>query len=134
MGEAHLLKLLLDTCTFFWLAVESGRLSGRAKEVIGDQASDVFLSSISTWEIVSKHRTGRMALPLPPDQLIRQLRQELLLLPLPLSDEDAFQARTLPKLHGDPFDRMLICQAIVNGCSIVTPDQAIAQYPIHTIW
>ena len=101
---------------------------------MSNMENEPFLSSVSCWEIVSKSASGKLALDRPADRLVQELREELIVQALPFTDRDAFQARTLPYLHDDPFDRMIICQAITNGCAIVTPDQAIAQYSVHTIW
>jgi PIN domain nuclease of toxin-antitoxin system len=126
-------KLLLDTCTFLWLA--GGRsLSPAAAAAVRDPSNDVFLSAVSAWEIVTKNRTGRLPLPESPDRLIPTERQLRGVTALPFDEESALQGLRLPPLHRDPFDRMLIAQAIALGLAIVTPDPAIAQYPIRVIW
>ena len=127
------MKLLLDTCTFLWLA-GGGSLSERAADAIRDPSNDVFLSAVSTWEIVSKHRTGRLPLPEPPDRLIPTERRLRGVASLALDEESALQVIRLPPLHRDPFDRMLICQAIAGGLALVTPDPLISQYPVRVIW
>jgi PIN domain nuclease of toxin-antitoxin system len=127
------MKLLLDTCTFLWLA-GGGRLSSTASQAIAAPANDVFLSAVSAWEIVTKHQRGRLPLPEPPDQLIRTERTLRGLAALPFDEEAACQGIRLPWLHRDPFDRMLIAQAIAHGLAIVTPDPLITQYPIRVVW
>lgn len=127
------MKLLLDTCTFLWLAGGSA-LSPAAAFAVRDPSNEVFLSAVSTWEIVSKHRAGRLPLPEPPDRLIPTERRLRGVSALPLDEESTFQGLRLPPLHRDPFDRMLIAQAIAHGLAIVTPDPAIAQYPVRVIW
>jgi PIN domain nuclease of toxin-antitoxin system len=126
-------KLLLDTCTFLWLA-GGGSLSPAAAAAVRDPSNDVFLSAVSAWEIVTKNRTGRLPLPESPDRLIPTERQLRGVTALPFDEESALQGLRLPPLHRDPFDRMLIAQAIALGLAIVTPDPAIAQYPIRVIW
>lgn len=127
------MKLLLDTCTFLWLA-GGGPLSKAAAAAVRDPSNEVFLSAVSTWEIVAKHRAGRLPLPEPPDRLIPTERRLRGVAALPLDEESTFQGLRLPPLHRDPFDRMLIAQAIALGLAIVTPDPAVAQYPVRVIW
>ena len=127
------MKLLLDTCTFLWLA-GGGSLSERSADAIRDPSNDVFLSPVSTWEIVTKYRTGRLPLPEPPDRLIPAERRLRGVASLALDEESALQLMRLPPLHRDPFDRMLICQAIAGGLALVTPDPLISQYPVRVIW
>jgi PIN domain nuclease of toxin-antitoxin system len=126
-------KLLLDTCTFLWLA-GGQRLSDGAAAAIRTPANEVFVSAVSAWEIASKYRAGRLPLPEPPDRLIPVERELRGVAALPFDEESALQVLRLPQLHRDPFDRMLISQAIALGLAIVTPDPLIAQYPVRVIW
>ena len=127
------MKLLLDTCTFLWLA-GGGSLSHEAADVIRTPANDVFLSSASVWEIVTKYERGRLPLPAPPERLIPDARRIRGVTALAFDEAAALQGRRLPWLHRDPFDRMLIAQAIAHGLAVVTPDPLIAQYPVRVIW
>lgn len=127
------MRLLLDTCTFLWWA--GGRtLSANATAAVQEPSNEVFLSSVSVWEIVSKHRAGRLPLPEPPERLIPTERSLRGVTPLPFDEDSALQGVRLPALHRDPFDRMLISQAIALGLAIVTPDPAIMQYPVRVVW
>ena len=127
------MKLLLDTCTFLWLA--GGQpLSANASAAVRDPSHDVFLSAVSVWEIVSKHKSGRLPLPEPPDRLIPTERGLRGVRALAFDEESALQVIRLPGLHRDPYDRMLICQAVALGLAIVTPDPLIVQYPVRVIW
>jgi len=126
-------RLLLDTCTFLWLA--GGRsLSPDATAAVRNPANDVLLSAVSSWEIVTKHRAGRLPLPEPPDRLIPAECRLRGVTPLSFDEEAALQVMRLPLLHRDPFDRMIICQAIAAGLAIVTPDPLITQYPVRVLW
>lgn len=127
------MRLLLDTCTFLWLA-GGGRLSSAAANAIQSPANDVFLSAVSVWEITTKHRAGRLALPEPPERLVRTERELRGIAALAFDEEAAFQSLRLPQLHRDPFDRMLIAQAIAGSLALVTPDPLITQYPVRVIW
>jgi PIN domain nuclease of toxin-antitoxin system len=127
------MRLLLDTCTFLWLA--GGRsLSDEAAAAIRDPSNDVFLSAVSVWEITTKHRAGRLPLPESPERLIPTERRLRGVLPLAFDEASALQGIRLPPLHRDPFDRMLISQTIALGLAIVTPDPLISQYPVRAIW
>ena len=127
------MRLLLDTCTFLWLA-GGGSLTAAAAFAIRDPGNEVLLSAVSVWEIASKHKAGRLPLPEPPDQLIPTERRLRGVAALAFDEESALQVLRLPPLHRDPFDRMLISQAIAHGLAIVTPDPSIAQYPVRVIW
>jgi PIN domain nuclease of toxin-antitoxin system len=127
-------RLLLDTCTFLWLASGSGSLPAVAAAAIRSPANDVFLSAISVWEIGVKYKAGRLPLPEPPDRLIPVERRLRGVAALDFDEESAFQLVRLPLLHRDPFDRMLICQAIAGSAAIVPPDPLITQYPVRVIW
>ena len=128
------MKILLDTCTFVWLATEIGQVSEKAKEAFADPDNEAFLSVVSCWEIAVKHAAGKLKLPEPPLKLIPVYRERYGVGSLPLDEESALHVSRLPKLHADPFDRMLICQSVTYGMPILTPDELIAQYPIRTIW
>ena len=127
------MRLLLDTCTFLWLA-GGGSLSAAAAAAVRDPSNDVLLSAVSVWEIASKHRAGKLPLPESPDQLIPTERRLRGVAALAFDEESALQVLRLPRLHRDPFDRMLISQAIAHSLAIVTPDPLVTQYPVRVIW
>lgn len=128
------MRLLLDTCTFLWILTDAPELSDRARELFEDPGNDVLLSSVSCWEISLKFLLGRLPLPLPPERYVPHQRDKHGIEALPLEEEPSLYLSRLPKIHNDPFDRMLICQSIVHGLSILTPDPHIRRYPVHTIW
>jgi PIN domain nuclease of toxin-antitoxin system len=128
------MKLLLDTCTFLWLAADADGLSRQARELFRDPAHEVYLSSVAAWEIGVKYALGRLPLPAAPERFVPSQREHHGISELPLDEESVLQAHRLPSLHRDPFDRMLICQAIVHGMAILTPDPLIAQYPVRILW
>ena len=129
-----LVRLLLDTCTFLWLAGGSRMLSPAAVASIQDPSNDVLLSAVSVWEIATKYGAGRLPLPDSPDRLIPARRRTRGIESLNFDEESALQVLRLPMLHRDPFDRMLISQAIAHGLAIATPDPAITQYPVRIVW
>jgi len=129
-------KLILDTCTFLWLASAEHRLSRTAVELIRDPGNQVLLSAASAWEICIKHALGRLPLPqgLTPADFIPEARARHAVERLPIDEADTFQLGRLPNLHQDPFDRILICQAITGQAVVLTPDPLIAQYPVAVRW
>jgi PIN domain nuclease of toxin-antitoxin system len=128
------MRLLLDTCTFLWIVTGSSRLSKHAAQWFVDPANEIFLSVVSTWEIAVKYSLGTLRLPAPPIDFIASQREAHGIATLPLTEEEALYLPKIPKLHRDPFDRMLICQAVVNGLAVLTPDELVSQYPIRTLW
>lgn len=113
---------------------DSAQLSVVAREQITDPGNDAFLSAISAWEIAVKQAQGKLTLSEPAFSWVPKYREAHRLGELPLDEASALQAGRLPALHRDPFDRMLVCQAIAQGLAIVTPDARIAQYPVRVIW
>ena len=128
------MKLLLDTCTFLWVISGSDQLSTPAREAFTIPSNEVYLSAVSAWEISVKWRLGRLSLAEAPDRLIPRWRQIHGILPLPVAEEACLHEARLPDLHKDPFDRMLVCQAIVEGMVLLTPDDLIRKYPVRSLW
>ena len=128
------MKLLLDTCTFLWIVSGAPELSDRARALFADPENDAYLSTVSDWEMALKHAIGRLPMPEPPARFVPAQRTAHAIESLPLDEEAALHLDRLPALHQDPFDRMLVCQAIVHGLAIVTPDRLIAQYPVRIVW
>lgn len=128
------MKLLLDTATFLWCIEGGGHLSAPARDALDDPENDLYLSAVSAWEITVKHALGKLALPEPPERYVPAQRAVRGVEPLPLDEDAALQLARLPSLHRDPFDRMLICQAIFGGMTLVSPDPEIARYPVRVLW
>jgi PIN domain nuclease of toxin-antitoxin system len=128
------MKILLDTCTFLWIITDNPKLSLQAKKLFIDPYNEVYLSVASTWEIAVKYTLGKLQLPKSPEKYIPSKRKQHDIDSLPLNEEATLYLTKLPDLHKDPFDRILICQAIVAGLSILTPDELITQYPLRSIW
>ena len=128
------MKLLLDTCTFLWIVAGAPELSDRARIAFTAPDNEVYLSAVSAWEIAVKHGLGRLPLPSPPSDFVPAMRQQHGIAPLALSEDAALLLGKLPAFHRDPFDRMLICQATVEGLVLLTPDEQIMSYPVRTLW
>jgi len=126
-------KLLVDTCAFLWIAGGGRALPAPAAAAYASQNNDVYLSAVSSWEIVIKYFRGRLPLPVPPHQFVVEERQRRGLVSLPIDEESTLHVAKLPPIHADPFDRLLVAQAIVHGMTILTPDPIIARYPARTM-
>jgi PIN domain nuclease of toxin-antitoxin system len=122
------MKLLLDTHLLLWAAGEPGRLSAEARLLIDSPENELFFSAASLWEIAIKHGLGRADFQVDA----RLLRRGLLdngYSELPIGSEHAVAIDSLPSIHKDPFDRMLVAQAMVEGITLLTADASVAQYP-----
>jgi PIN domain nuclease of toxin-antitoxin system len=128
------MRLLLDTCTFLWLVGGAPEISRPAREAFANPDNEVLLSAASAWEIAVKHRLGRLPLPEPPDSFVPRQRQAHGIDPLDIDEQSALHVAKLPDLHRDPFDRMLVAQALAGGLVLLTPDETIRQYPVRTLW
>ena len=128
------MRLLLDTCTFLWLAADDPQLSTTARASCAAAENDLFLSALSTWEIAIKSRLGRLDLPAHPSRYVVSRREWLRVAHLAFDETSASHDALLPPLHRDPFDRGLVSQAILHGLTIVTPDPEIARYPAPVLW
>lgn len=125
---------MLDTCTFLWVVTAAPQLPGRVVDLFRSPDNDVYLSAASAWEIALKHALGHLPLPETPERLVPAKREAYGILPLPIDEESALHLSRLPAIHRDPFDRLLVSQAIVHGLVILTPDPLVSQYPARTIW
>ena len=122
------MKLLLDTHLLLWAAGNPGRLPVAARSVIEDPQNELIFSSASLWEIAIKHGLGRGDFRVDA----RLLRRGLLdngYGELPITSEHAVALDSLPSIHMDPFDRILIAQSMVEGITLLTADPLVAQYP-----
>ena len=122
------MKLLLDTQLLLWAAGDPDRLSAEARALIGAPENELWFSAASVWEIAIKSGLGREDFRVNA----RLLRRGLLdngYRELPVGSEHAVALDSLPPLHKDPFDRLLVAQAMVEGITLLTADAQVAQYP-----
>ncbi len=127
-------NILLDTCTFLWVIRDSPELSPLARSLFIDPENTVYLSAVSAWEISVKYGLGKLPLVVSPHIYVPAERLRHNILPLPLEEGAASTVSKLPPLHNDPFDRMLICQAVAHGMALLTPDRLIHQYHVNVKW
>jgi len=126
-------KYLLDTSTFLWAATDPGRLSRKARRLCEAERETLVVSVASLWEIVIKCSTGGLRIADParslPDWLAR-LGARI----LPVEAAHAYALHGLPPIHRDPFDRLLVAQAIAEDLPVLTNDERIQQYPARCVW
>lgn len=119
---------LLDTHLLLWTALHPEKLSRRAAALIGDEANKLAFSIVSIWEVVIKLARGRLDFAIVPEDL----RRNMLLLgyrEVEVAADHVLTVGTLPPLHHDPFDRLMIAQARVEGLTFLTADAVVARYP-----
>jgi PIN domain nuclease of toxin-antitoxin system len=124
------MRLLLDTHIFLWYISGDPKLTPLARDAIRNQNNYVFLSIVSLWEAIVKHQLGKLNLPSPPEKYLPEQRERHQIASLNLDEASVIRLAQLTPLHRDPFDRMLICQAIELDMTIVTVDIAISAYPV----
>ena len=128
------MKILLDTCAFLWLTTDAPELSEKAKILFQNTNNAVYLSSVSVWEIIVKHQLVKLPLPTAADDFIKKQCEKHFVEYLSLDEKAVFNLSRLPNHHRNPFDRMLVCQAIAYDLTILTSDKMIIQYPVSTVW
>jgi PIN domain nuclease of toxin-antitoxin system len=127
------MRILLDTHIFLWFINGDTRLSTDIRDKICDADNEVYLSSVSIWEAIVKHQLGKLPLPELPETYLPKQRDLHEISSLALDENSVVQLAKLPPLHRDPFDRMLICQALQNGLIIATVDTAVRAYSVSVL-
>jgi PIN domain nuclease of toxin-antitoxin system len=126
-------KVLLDTHVFLWWAIDDQRLPVKLRHALESPDNVVFLSSASVWEIVIKQGLGRIRLPDNPADWLQTYLTQYGLLPLTIEHAHVLAIRDLPPKHRDPFDRVLIAQALCEGMALATEDRVIRQYDVPVL-
>ena len=120
------MKLLLDTHILLWYSRDT--LPEKALALTQNLANELFFSPASTWEIVTKYKLGRPDFQVNPKELHKRLLNDVCT-EIPLTARHMLGIGKLPSIHKDPFDRMLLAQAIAEGCHLLTSDSTLATYP-----
>ena len=130
------MKLLLDTHTFLWLVDGNPNLTATAASALADPSHDLFLSVATVWEFAIKTTNPKQQLILadPLDAYVSRWTRAYQLTEMPIRISHALQLASLPDHHRDPFDRILIAQALVEGMTLVSADGKFAQYPVSLLW
>jgi len=127
--------IVLDTHAFVWWASDRGQLSERARQAIETEPGSLVVSVVTAWEIALLHKKNRLTLPLPPQQFIGKSLERYGIEELALQRKTVLDAVALPDLHDDPFDRIIVAEAIARNSPVVTRDTVIPTYPgVRTIW
>lgn len=127
------MKLLLDTCEMLFLLTNDRKLTAPRRAAIQDPNNLVFLSSVSATEIAIKYSIGKLPLPEPPEIYIPRNRILHQISELPLNEKAALLVSNLPWHHKDPFDRLLIAQALADELILVSSDPLIRKYPVKLL-
>lgn len=128
------MNLLLDTCTFLWLALPQGKLSSTAERMLNDSSASLFVSDVSLWEITLKHAAGKLPLPDVPRQWMPSRLAFFQIQALPLVQDAIYLSGELPRVHPDPFDRLLAAQAIEGGMTLLSPDTPLSLLGASRVW
>jgi PIN domain nuclease of toxin-antitoxin system len=128
------MRVLLDTNSFLWFISGSNRLSIDAQRFIADLDNQLVLSLASLWEIAIKISIGKLELLQPFDQLIPQQLKENDIHVMPIELSHLTKILGLPFHHRDPFDRLIIAQALTEGLSVISPDIVFSKYSVKLIW
>lgn len=128
------MRALIDTHVFLWWNAGDERLSDRARAFVSDAGNEIVVSAASAWEIALKAARGRLELPLPAEQYVPERMSQDGFVALDIQLGHVLSAAGLPPHHADPFDRVLVAQALAEGIPIVTADERIKQYRVDTIW
>ena len=127
------MKYLLDTHTLLWLIESPTKVSRNIKEALNFPGNSVYLSSISLWEIAIKSNLGKLELKSPFDKLLSDLNSTNVVI-LHIENDYLKKLMTLPLIHKDPFDRLIISTALAEGLTIITADENIQKYDVPWIW
>jgi PIN domain nuclease of toxin-antitoxin system len=128
------MRALLDSHAFVWWMLDTPSLSERCRDILRDTSNDILFSTASSYELAYKAERGWLELPERPETYIRDRLRANLFESLAVALPHALRAAALPLIHRDPFDRILVGQAQVEGLAILTADPAISRYDVETIW
>lgn len=123
------MKVLLDTHIFYWLATDASRIGPQLRQILDDTENDLYFSAVVSWEIAAKRAKGKLHFTGSPSAVARKTG----LIPLPILSEHAEGSADLPGFHLDPFDRLLIAQAQIEGLVLATADPVMTRYGIRIL-
>jgi PIN domain nuclease of toxin-antitoxin system len=126
-------RVLLDTQVWLWMQASPERFNDHARSLVEDPASTLMLSAASSWEIAIKHRLGKLELPEPPDVYVPDRMRSGGVTALPVEHSHALRVSRLEPHHRDPFDRLLVAQALVEHVPILSADPVFARYGVEHV-
>jgi len=127
------MKVLIDTQCWLWMNASPEKLSHKTRALLMQQNTDRLLSAASIWEIGIKYQLGKLPLPVAPADYVPARLTLTKTLPLAISATHALRAGSLPALHRDPFDRMIVAQALVEGVPVLSSDGQLDAYGIRRL-
>ena len=128
------MKYLLDTVAWMWSVGPTEKLGEAALEIFSDGKEELYLSAASSWEVVIKTQLGKLELPEPPNSYIPKRLAAQGIHSLTITQSHTLKVYELLRHHADPFDRLIIAQAIVEGMTILTADRIFEKYPVEVLW
>jgi prevent-host-death family protein len=133
-AAATRVTVLLDTNAFLLFALGSRRLSSRVRTLIETQEEKLVVSAVTPWELATKSMIGRLQLPAPVDVIYRTTLETMQATELAITAGHALRVAALPRIHADPFDRLLVAQSLIEGIAIATNDRLMGAYGIQVVW
>ena len=127
------MRVLVDTQCWLWMHLAPERFSGKTRRLLQRRETDLLLSTASIWEIAIKHGLGKLRLPEPVERWVPSRIQAGQTSVLAIEAPHALRVASLPPVHRDPFDRMIVAQALVEGVPVLTSDVALADYGVDVI-
>jgi PIN domain nuclease of toxin-antitoxin system len=128
------MNYLLDTHVFIWMDSDPSLLSASVEGLLKDKQNAVYISVVSVWEMQIKVQIGKLTLSAPVEKLVQEQRDNNDLNILPVTLAHALKVGDLPLHHKDPFDRLLVAQAIVEDFTFITKEQILSQYAVNIVW
>jgi PIN domain nuclease of toxin-antitoxin system len=128
------MKYLLDTMVWLWSVGPSKTIGAAGLEILASSEEDIYLSAASSWEIAIKTGLGKFQLPESPNRYVPKRLAAQGIRSLSVNLDHSLRVYDLPSHHADPFDRMIIAQAMVEGMTVLTSDRVFEKYPIDVIW
>jgi PIN domain nuclease of toxin-antitoxin system len=128
------MKFLLDTMVWLWSVGPTDKIGSEGLEILTDGQQDLYLSAASSWEIAIKTKLGKFDLPEPPPRYVPNRIAAQGIHSLSITQSHVLSVYDLPLYHSDPFDRLIIAQALAENMVILTSDRAFKKYPVELIW
>ena len=128
------MKYLLDTMVWLWSVGPIDKISSAGLEILKSGEEEVYLSAASSWEIAIKTKLGKFTLPEPPKRYIPKRLAEQGIQSLSITQSHSLKVYDLPLHHSDPFDRLIIAQALAENMVILTSDLVFKRYPVELLW
>jgi PIN domain nuclease of toxin-antitoxin system len=129
-----MMRYLLDTHAFLWMAADPASLSDRVSKIVAEKEAPLYLSAASGWEIALLWQMRRVELPDEPQRFIPEALQKLSVMPLVIGFQTAISAAMLPLIHRDPFDRIIIAEAMKEKLIVLTKDKIFVEYGVQSVW